>query len=505
MPATGRVMFAEERTLHSMINLRDFRVSGAALGLSVAAFASSSLAASPPVVLGGTATMTDMLIAANTDAFRAAGGGLYAHQSGWVPNLVYPGDAANSTRSQDNRKAIVNLFKPNTVGQVEFSYGTPADWTNAYRAYYVFNGLTADTASINFLSGRDDGNTSSNYPANNAAAFTYIDALKGEGISKVNIILSPNNNATDATNFKFDNARWDDARARATYGGGWTSDAPPGYFFNERDQNYRDWVIAQTKWTNANGLKSVNIISPRTSGSQFFNQSVQYVRYFEARDAIPKQWVVENYSYVGEPPANYVNRIGSEDNSDNLAYTAKWLIGHVQGRAQTLDLWASNGTTTTGRTAFSTAPASNRVTLPLDSTQRTFTINLENLSTNLTTDFYAAELSALATGDTSHWAYTFRFNGADITSAVFGDGFTLGGANLLEAGKTGVFTLTVQRLDGAIGAFALSLYSRANPNATVVADTISFAAAVPEPTAIGMVLTGATLLLRRRRGTGVAA
>ena len=496
----GFALFAEESPLNSMFTLRRNFVGGAALGLAVTA--SSSFAASPPVLLGGTSTMTDMLVAANTDAFRAAGGGLYAHQSGWVPNLVYPGDAANSTRSQDNRKAIVNLFKPNNVGQVEFSYGPPADWTNAYRSYYVFNGLTADTASINFLSGRDDGNTSSNYPASNADAFTYIDALKGEGISKVNIILSPNNNATDAINYKFDNARWDDARTRATYGGGWTSDAPPGYFFNERDQNYRDWVIAQTKWTNANGLKSVNIISPRTSGTAFFAQSVQYVRYFEVQNAIPKQWVVENYSYVGEPPAGYVNRIGSEDDANNLAYTAKWLIGHVQGRPQSLDLWANGSTGTTGRTAFSTAPATNRVTLPLDSTARTFTINLENLGTNLTNDFYAAELSALITGDASHWAYSLSFNGTDVTAALLGDGFTLSGANLLDAGKTGAFTLTVQRLSGATGAFSLNFYARANPNATVVADTISFAAAVPEPASVGALLAGAGLILRRRRRTG---
>ena len=483
--------------------LRSQRIHRYVFCAAVPTLAASAWAASPPVLLGGTSTMTDMLTAANTDAFRAAGGGLYAHQSGWVPNLTYPGDAPNSTRSQDQRKAVVNLFKPNNVGQVEFSYGTPSDWTNAYRAYYVANGLTADTASINFLSGRDDGNTSSNYPASNADAFAYINALKAEGIAKVNIILSPNNNATDATTFKFDNAHWDDARTRATYGGGWTSDAPPGYFFNERDQNYRDWVIAQTKWTNANGLKSVNIISPRTSGTQFFNQAVQYVKYFEANSAIPQQWVVENYSYVGDPPAGYVNRIGSEDDSNNLAYTAKWLIGHVQGRAGTLDLWSSNpagsSSSTTGRAAFSTTPSANKVTLLSDTVSHSYALNFENLSTNATNDFYAPELSAAVTGDTTHWSYKFTLNSVDVTAAVLAGGFTLDGTNILNAGQNEAFTVTLQRLSGATGAFNLFVYARANPNATIIADTLSFTGTtVPEPASLSAAAIGSALLLRRR-------
>lgn len=463
-------------------------------------------AASPPVLLGGTSTMTDMLTASNTDAFRAAGGGIYAHQNGWVSNLVYPGDAANSSRSQANRQAIVNLFKPNTVGQVEFAYGTPSDWVNSYRAYYVANGLTADTASVNFLSGYDDGATSSNYPASDTAAFRYIDALKGEGISHVNIILSPNNNATDSTNYKFADPHWDDARTRATYGGGWTSDAPPGYFFNERDQNYRDWVIAQTKWTNANGLKSVNIISPRTSGTAFFSQAVQYVRYFEANDAIPQQWVVENYQYIGDPPAGYVNRIGSEDNSSNLAYMANWLINHVQGRAKTLDFWSSgpaDGTAaTTGRGIFSLSPSASRVTLPADDVAHSFTINLENLGTSTTTDFYSPEIQAALTGDTSHWSYKFLFNNADVTAAVLNGGFTLNGASILDAGEVEGLTLIVQRLPGATGSFSLNLYTRANPDATVIADTLSFATAVPEPASLAVLTVGGLALLRRRTRPG---
>ena len=310
------------------------------LGFAVVASPMMVHAASPPVLLGGTSNMTDMVTAANTDAFRAAGGGLYAHQSGWVINLQTSGEAANSTSSQARRKGIVDLFRPSNVGHVEFSYGTPSDWTNAYNAYYKNNGLTADVANINFLSGRDDGAGSSNYPATNADAFAYVDALRGAGIPTVSIILSPNANATDATTYNFNNAYWNDARTRALYGGGWTSDSPPDYFF-KRDQNYRDWVIAQHKWTIANGLRSTNIISPHASGTNFFADSVKYVRYFEERAAIPTQWVVENYTYVGEPPAGYVNRIGSEDNANNLAYAAKWLIGHVQGRAQSLDLWSS--------------------------------------------------------------------------------------------------------------------------------------------------------------------
>ena len=469
--------------------------------LIAVAVASATLAhaASPPVLLGGTSNMTDMLTAANTDAYRAAGGGLYAHQSGWVINLQVAGEQPNSTNSQNQRKAIVSLY-PNKVGQVEFSYGTPSDWTNTYNAYYKGNGLTADVASVNFLSGRDDGATSSNYPASNAAAFAYVDALRGVGIPTVSIILSPNNNATDATTYNFANAHWDDARTRALYGGGWTSDAPPAYFFG-RDQNYRDWVIAQTKWTNANGLHSTNIISPHTSGINFFADSVKYVRYFEEHDAIPTQWVVENYSYVGEPPAGYVNRIGSEDNANNLAYTAKWLIGHVQGRAQSLDLYSSNAAGNTGKSQFSATPASNKVTLANANTAQSYTLNLANLGTSATNDFYAAELSASLTGDASHWSYSFKLNNVDVTALVLGEGYHFS-ADLLEAGETAAFTVTLQRLAGATGTFGLNLYARANPSATVVADSLSFvgSAAVPEPvSALGLAGAGALCLRRGRR------
>ena len=449
--------------------------------------------ADPPVVLGGTCTMQDLLTASNTDDFRSAGGGLYIHYNGWIDTL--------STAAQ--RKSVWSEFQPEGAANAELGFSTPPGaWTSAFQTNFVNNGVTVGTISVNGLSTGAGEST-----ATVAQAETYIDAFKSMGQKTVTPVFSPNFDATTAAAYPFSDTMWNNVRTVATYGGGWTSDAPPAYFFG-RDQGYRDWVIAETQWVNANGLKSINIISPHTSGTNFFTDAVNYVNYFEAHDAIPKEWVVENYSSIGDPPAGYVNQIGSEDNVNNLAYTADWLIHHVQGRANTLDLWSSRKVgsyySNVGHNAFSTAPADNQVTLPSDNTARTWTINLSNLGTDATTDFYAPELSAVVSGDTSHWQYSFTFNGADVTAALLSGGFTLDGANLLNAASTETFTLNVQRLAGAGAPFELDLFAKANPDATVTADALSFAYAVPEPASLGAIAIGASLLLRRRKSYGLS-
>lgn len=465
-----------------------------------AAFALSPafiVAASPPVVLGGTSTMRDMLTPANTDAFRAAGGGLYMHQNGWVETLM-EGSAPNNTASQNNRKAVWNQFKTSGPGHSELSFGDLAEWTNTYRAYYTNNGVVSDTISVNGLSMIDE-----DFGATVATSKQYIDAFKGKnGTQNVNIILSPNRTITQA-NVPFANAQWDNQRELARHGGGWTSDAPPVYFLYERNQTYRNWVIDQTKWTNANGLKSVNIISPRTSGANFFNHTVEYVRKFVEAEAIPQQWVVENYSHIGEPPAGYVNRIGSEDNVNELAYTAKWLLGHVQGRPESLDLWTQRhftGNDKMGLKAFSTDPEASRSTLrTTPALASTYQIRIDNLGVGADA-FYAPHLSAEATGDVSQWDLRFTLGSVDVTDAVLGDGFTLDGADLVDGGETAVFLMYATRLAGgdANAPFNIDVFLKANPSATVIADTMSFSVAVPEPATLTLLAVAGGLLVRRR-------
>lgn len=454
---------------------------------------SSARADAPPVVLGGVTTMQDLLNPANTADFRAAGGGLYLHNNGWDDTLS----------SNAQKRAVLAEF-PNEQTTVELGYSDPpAQWSNHFQSDYINLGVNAETVLSNGLSGKDTSGT-----ATVAGAESYINAFKALHVPTVGIVLSPNNNATDADTYPFSSSYWDDQRTIASYGGAWATDTPPSYFF-ERNQGYRDWVIAETQWSNANGVKSINIISPNDAGTNFFSDSVKDVRYFEANNAIPKQWVVENYTYVNDAPANYVNQIGSEDNVNNLAYTANWLIGHVQGRPQSLDLWAQhpvNGNLNrVGVGSFSPNPSQNIALLQTTTDTRHYQISLQNLGTDSTTDFYAPQLLAQATGDLAHWSFSFTFNSNDVTNAVMHGGYTLSGTNLLEAGKIEDFTLTITRLSGAGAPFDLNLFAKANPDATIVADSLSFSDTVPEPADLGLLFVILPLLIRRRRNQPYAA
>ena len=430
------------------------------LGMTIiASYPAAARATSPPVLLGGTSDMTDLLTESNTDAFRAAGGGLYIQYDGWTKGGV-------TTSSQ--RQAIWNIFKSNGDAGAELGTNSTSGWLDAYQRNFVNNGVTVESTSVNGLNA-----------ATVPYAKDYIDRFRAAGVKNVTMVATPNGTPSVTVTHPWADSYWDDNREVAMYGGGWTTDSPPKYFFSSTvGQAYRDWIVAQTQWTNNQGLKSIHIISPNSSGANFFGDSVNYVRYFEERSAIPEQWVVENYITPGEPPAGYLNRIGSEDVSTNVAYVANWLINHVQGRPNSLDLYASRtiggNTTIVGQNVFNpTSSVQNNVLS--SSGSQTFTINLKNLGVNAANDFYAPVLSAAVSGAAADWDINFAYGSTDITNSVLNGGYTFQGTNnLLEAGQTRALTLTLTPLGNARGYFNLDLFTKANPSATRYADANSF-------------------------------
>ena len=104
--------------------------------------------------------------------------------------------------------------------------------------------------------------------------------------------------------------------------GGIVLDTPAGYFFS-REPAYHVWVVDAIRWTRAQGLKTVVIVSPHSSKNNFAAHSLKFLGFLRAQQAVPDIFAVENYN--PEPPADYPNVVGNENQPNTALGVARGL------------------------------------------------------------------------------------------------------------------------------------------------------------------------------------
>jgi hypothetical protein len=261
------------------------------------------------VFAGGVAGVEALAAATNSSAFRAAGGGLYLHNSGW----------GSLTLAQRQRVLVVFSNAPVAI---ELGFGgaqsSAEAWAGACQKYYLDLGIKPEFIAANAFAGN-------NHPTPEQWA-AYMAALRAAGVPERTLILPTfeyqnfrPNLATLAQNTVSQRGEFQSIIRLA---GGLVLDTPSGYFFS-REPAYRDWVVDAIRWTRVQGLKTVVIASPHSSKNNFAAHSLQFLAYLRAHQAVPDIFAVENYT--AKPPSDYLNLVGNEDQINTALGVARRL------------------------------------------------------------------------------------------------------------------------------------------------------------------------------------
>lgn len=264
------------------------------LGLSAVAAARAASSNTPALYAGGVAGITDLLDPANSQTFRAMGGGLYLHNSGW------------QELTADEKKRVLGIFRGAPIA-IELGFGSGAAWGRLYEKDYLAYGIVPTFVAANAFNPRK-------HPAPEQWR-DFSAVLHEDGVPSSALILPIFGGAYIATLGDNMVSRSPDFRAIVQAARGVVLDTPPAYAM-EREQMYRDWVVDAIRWTTQRGLTSVVILSPHNAGVNWGEATIRYVRYLNAQGATPSIFVCENYR--ASAPFNYPNRVGN----DRLPYSA---------------------------------------------------------------------------------------------------------------------------------------------------------------------------------------
>lgn len=288
-----------------------------ALAALAAALYAEHTAPIPPlrVYAGGVAGLTDMLDAAGSRQFRAAGGGLYLHNSGW------------QTLRADQRKKILENFSDCPV-MLELGFGRDAGQVKAWAEVLKKDYLDLGVRPVVIASNAFDSNTRPTLEQ----WLAFAQGLRQAGLAETTKLLPT---------FEYQNYHLADqlAQNRITLSadfqnllraaGGIVIDSPAGYFFS-REQAYRDWVVDAIRWSHSQQLYALVIVSPHTSADQYSEDAERFVRYLCEHDAVPDAFSVENYNPAAGP--DWPNRVGREDQPDSQLGVAWFLLGDLLPR-----------------------------------------------------------------------------------------------------------------------------------------------------------------------------
>lgn len=260
------------------------------------------------VYAGGVAGIDDLLNPTNSRAFRAAGGGLYLHNSGW------------GLLDREQQHQVIKVFQGSPVG-LELGFGTGAHaeaWAAACKRNYLDLGLRPNFIAANAFAG-------DNHPT--VEQWTgYMKALRTAGVPDTTLILPTFEYQNFRPNIEtlpqnhVSNSDWFQGILRQA--GGIVLDTPSGYFFS-REPAYRDWVVDALEWTRRQHLKSVVIASPHNSKTEFAEHTRRFLSYLREHDALPDIIVCENYT--AKPPPDYPNRVGGEAEPNTVLGVA-WML-----------------------------------------------------------------------------------------------------------------------------------------------------------------------------------
>jgi len=255
------------------------------------------------VAIGGIAGFDDLVNPESTDQLRAfCQIRLYIHTNAWL------------RASEDTRKAIAAIFS----GPQDVEFGLWKNPQRFFRYQYARDfesfGIQGENAFVNGL-----------MPSRMDGWRLFVDEAKKAGYQTVSPVVSPNSN--QYREHPFDDEYWDYVREAARYGGGLITDAPSDFFWNQRAE-YRRFIVREIQWTNKEGLHSGFIISPGRSGDDFLSLTQKTLSFLKDNDALPGEFVVENYK--DSPRAGYRNTVGDESEDSTIASVALWLVSRFQ-------------------------------------------------------------------------------------------------------------------------------------------------------------------------------
>lgn len=254
--------------------------------------ADARAAGEPSLYAGGVAGVADLASPDNSNAFRAAGGGLYLHNTGW------------GKLTPEQRSHVLSVFHGAPVA-VELGFGSGAAWGQLYESRYLIYGISPVFIAANAFA-------NNNHPTSEQWR-NYSDALRAHGVPASTLILP----TFEYQNFKENIATLSDNKVSLSpvfqdiikTAGGIVLDTPSGYSM-DREQSYRDWVVDAIRWASQHRLTSVVIISPHSSGAHWGEDTGRYVRYLRSNGAMPSAFVCENYR--DPAPPDYVNVVGND-------------------------------------------------------------------------------------------------------------------------------------------------------------------------------------------------
>lgn len=276
-------------------------ITAAALTVSPASACSDH---TKPIAVGGVDGFASLANPANSAILRkSCKVSLYIHDYIWT-RLKH----GNTTRQK-----ILNVFKGTGPAMLELgaSANASAYFGTYYKQTYLARGVIAHIANINGAGGL----TLPQWRA-------YVAGGRADGLKILAPVFAPNVNQL-WHHGKIDRHVWDQNKRRALIGGGIAIDAPPSFFF-WYTPDYRHFIVHEIQWANQNHLRSILIISPNTARRRFLSDTQLMVAYLRKRNAIPTNYVVENYDPLPWPK-NFLNLVGSETSPYSVTGVALWM------------------------------------------------------------------------------------------------------------------------------------------------------------------------------------
>ncbi len=200
---------------------------------------------------------------------------------------------------------------------------------------------------------------------------------------------------------------------------GVSTDGPLGFWLVDQG-GMKSGSYSMVKFARSLGTKSVLMLCPYGAGvasytpAMYLNVGINCVREHEDNDADPDIWDV--FEYATSIDAVPEQKDGAPHNSTTgMAY---YLIKHIKGDSNTLDLYANGDSgKTTGKGVFGKATLTQSVAAGKTAH---YTLSVANLSSWCD---YAGVLKANTAGSTKEWTIKFKLDGTDITHDVLNGGY----------------------------------------------------------------------------------
>jgi hypothetical protein len=222
-------------------------------------------------------------------------------------------------------KAIEQVFSGTgpgqaELGQVGWNYFTLPPSYGYYQSLYIQNGLNPSEANVNTPS---DSAAPGQLAEDLKQWREYVDAARTVGFESVAPVVGPNDPSEPklGENVFATNPFYALERGEALYGKAIAFDVPPNFFLTGGSgSGYEKFIVQAIQWGNAHGLRTTMLLSPypwptnsdgrletfrQFTGNSFRRDTREFVRRLLKEQAVPSEWVVDNYedTYPHDAPA----------------------------------------------------------------------------------------------------------------------------------------------------------------------------------------------------------